>query len=1193
MITIKQDSELMTNYIPANPVPAGNRFVGIKDAHSRPACFSLSSDKKLNLIIQSDDAATLVDFGELAGIHGDVQAFNVQQSPNSDLSLCVATDEGNGTSSFWFLDKLHPRNLTGNVPKDRIVKGNGLPSIHHLFMSNFGTDGSTSTPLVFAAFQPTDRITSEQQLGFVNVAGSTVKLDTSWSLSTNPEKIIDIAFGTCDLGDGLFVLYEVGDKTKIQFKIFQGDGDDFVVEPKCPPGVRSIATFMDPELNESVLITGGDVLSSHSSDQYLSTQNEGDIIASSMNIKDLHIAQADGELRIWYTTLASSVHYYTCKTSALSKGTTTPLLPKGRAGRISPLLAAHGSGKATSYVLSVGKSGNLTLLQQDPATKIWQNYPFYHASATNLTEVKGYTLRIQAKSDQTSGDGKENERALIPNCWLRLYSSGTIRCLVNGLETELSRDGSWFRTDMEGTLHVIFETSDASCHKVFVDCFCAGTSSPRSPSDLRVLSTPPLNPSAKVIAKLSNIKSGDDLLAARTQNGERVLGQNVSKADADKAASAIAMLVGHLDKVDVRDTRKFAAHMSSLRMAQKTNLLAFQPLQLSIWDDIVDAGSEAWNWVKDRVEDVVDWACDVVDRVIDRVEEAVGKVVQMTINLGNEVYKFVLDSVTTIATGISWVFEKLGAALDKLIEWVGFLFQWDDILTTTDSLVTIFNAGLDYGQLKVGALEEKAKTWIGETKTEIKDALARIRSQNQDELSQVSKSDVSSKSDNPMEDSVAFNWVGYQIQHGGVVTNATITPPAGGGDTNDKVIAEIWDEFKNQFKVAENFVRNLSGDFIDLIKSNTWDDVTTVLSKFTDDLIDLIMDTLGNATGVILKIVRLGIGTVKSLGNFEIECPVITQLWKLATGGRPLTLFNFCALLISIPTTIIQKAVTGKKPAALKGRLTGDTFGQFLENGTVRGDSNLPGDIRALVTPAIVTTVFLSSRVTALGLIWESVSGGFDSSLMKLPVTTSMAKLSLASPIRPRLKLAGKPGGGLPVDKTPNTPWYQNVFDVIALVFETGGLIFSWPPSHMNADYVQWVDVFRWSIWLADLTNDAAIVITRAIGGVKDLERHVTKWWRAIITMVTTTPKFLMELAIVFNDYIVRNETVPALIRHIVEAVLALAGDLGFIVAAATDEVKGAEEFFYSGVGVFVGCSGVRAGLKLVDYALEDHKAES
>jgi hypothetical protein len=107
--------------------------------------------------------------------------------------------------------------------------------------SNFSVAGSSSPPLVFAAFQPPDRITKTEDLGFLNITGSTAILDSSWSLSTNADKILDIAFGTCDLGDGVFVLYEASGKTKIQFKIIRGDSNDFVVEPKCPSGALVFA----------------------------------------------------------------------------------------------------------------------------------------------------------------------------------------------------------------------------------------------------------------------------------------------------------------------------------------------------------------------------------------------------------------------------------------------------------------------------------------------------------------------------------------------------------------------------------------------------------------------------------------------------------------------------------------------------------------------------------------------------------------------------------------------------------------------------------------------------------------------------------------------------------------------------------------------------------------------------------------
>lgn len=44
----------------------------------------------------------------------------------------------------------------------------------------------------------------------------------SWSMSTNANRIVDVAFCTCRLvGDGLFILYEAGGTRKVQFKIFR------------------------------------------------------------------------------------------------------------------------------------------------------------------------------------------------------------------------------------------------------------------------------------------------------------------------------------------------------------------------------------------------------------------------------------------------------------------------------------------------------------------------------------------------------------------------------------------------------------------------------------------------------------------------------------------------------------------------------------------------------------------------------------------------------------------------------------------------------------------------------------------------------------------------------------------------------------------------------------------------------------
>lgn len=100
------------------------------------------------------------------------------------------------------------------------------------------TVASKAFPLVFLAFEPADRITKEEQLGLVDVSSvngvPVLTLNTEWKLATNPQRIVAVAFGTCRVGQGAFVLYESTTGVKLQFKTFYGR--DFTVEPVCPTG---------------------------------------------------------------------------------------------------------------------------------------------------------------------------------------------------------------------------------------------------------------------------------------------------------------------------------------------------------------------------------------------------------------------------------------------------------------------------------------------------------------------------------------------------------------------------------------------------------------------------------------------------------------------------------------------------------------------------------------------------------------------------------------------------------------------------------------------------------------------------------------------------------------------------------------------------------------------------------------------
>ena len=374
-----------------------------------------------------------------------------------------------------------------------------------------------------------------------------------------------------------------------------------------------MASFLDPDTRESILLVGGNEITALKSSEYVHPNKPGISIVtkgSSLGLKDIHVSTLRDDLRIWYTTKAAGVQYYTTKMNALSNGRLVPLLPHGQGGQISGLLSLRSTngqqGLPVSTLVSVNKDASLLLLQQDPRSGVWQQFPFYHASKTNVMEVKGYTLRMQAKASSNSGNnGPGPDQALIPGCWLRVSSSGVIQCIINGRTASLTTTGQWFATNAQGILNILFATKDASCYKVLAEAFRPANTSEDS-SAFRLLDAPILDPSLKVVSKLECIKSPQDLRTAKTQTGEMLISTNTSDDDVKKGAAAIKLLRDQIQNLEKRDNESLKVFRSTLaHQGQKS----VYPVPF-FWDEVLHGLGDAFNWLWEKAEEAWDWIVD-------------------------------------------------------------------------------------------------------------------------------------------------------------------------------------------------------------------------------------------------------------------------------------------------------------------------------------------------------------------------------------------------------------------------------------------------------------------------------------------------------------------------------------------------------------------------------------------------------
>lgn len=416
--------------------------------------------------------------------------------------------------------------------------------------------GPYKLPMIFLAFQPPDRITSEDQLGFLDITADSsnrlnFSLDTKWKLATNPLKIIDVTFGTAPVGQGAFVLYQSTNGLRLQFRVFHGH--DFSVEVTTPKGDVAVAisllylvltaagascltSYVDPIDKNSVLLVGGDQITSFAWQQYVVPKGSGTPIATgdkSLGLKDIHLAKTEKDLTIWYTTTSNAVHYYSASLSNLDGGLLVPLLPDGAGGQVSGLLSAtstHGN-VLVNTLLSVDGNGHLTMLQQATDTGIWEAIPFYTPSSTNNMEIPSFTIRIRATDDGSNRD--ENPQ----NCQLHLTSTAQVQVIANGVSASLTQDGDWLATDSNGTLNLIVATSDLACVEIKINGF-------KSQSGLEeTIPETIVNPTKKVAQNIPQFSNGEELLNAKTQTGQRLIPDGaVDKDVANQAATAISQL---------------------------------------------------------------------------------------------------------------------------------------------------------------------------------------------------------------------------------------------------------------------------------------------------------------------------------------------------------------------------------------------------------------------------------------------------------------------------------------------------------------------------------------------------------------------------------------------------------------------------------------------------------------------------
>ena len=111
-------------------------------------------------------------------------------------------------------------------------------------------------------------------------------------------------------------------------------------------------------------------------------------------------------------------------------------------------------------------------------------------------------------------------------------------------------------------------------------------------------------------------------------------------------------------------------------------------------------------------------------------------------------------------------------AWNKVVEFVGFLFNWPDIIQTKDTLSTLITAGLKLAETKVGDARSNADDFFGNLEKKI-DGVSNTKI-SKDVSTNEKENSVGGNEVKGIQSSVAFNWATERAKNARIVSSAKV-----------------------------------------------------------------------------------------------------------------------------------------------------------------------------------------------------------------------------------------------------------------------------------------------------------------------------------------------------------------------------------------------------------------------------------
>ncbi|PYS94498.1 MAG: hypothetical protein DMF64_00545 [Acidobacteria bacterium] len=939
---ITYSSELMSNFKQAEVASAEAKFEALQTDDGNALLFSVGTDGVFYVTQETPGQATGWDKTDLStmlkrdfgGQTPKTRTFAVSQNRKSgkiDLALVVTVPD----NDYLYLSLDNSASDTGWVsnpswvrfPYDDTAHPLSKVSVVNVFISQ-ASDGE------YIAVDTLRNPTSGVQVVFRHFIDPTKKLTgQAW----NPHDVstdLDASKVSSCLGrrqgdkvDGLYTLGQIGGHTSL---IYQPLYNPF--KPKIPanPARLILPEGSAPSAIAAVAMSDSDnatdlYVACDKSLYYFPADAQKDN-AQGVKVLDHPIIEkvdrlfafaSPTQVIIWGLNRADQVFYTACDRAQIRNPAawSYPLPILQNVEQLSPYVNRADNGN--TFFAHTGLN-QLQKAVQDPETTTWkfENILLPALVTAKAQKFNSYTTRVQV-TDET-----KKPLAGVP---VNLSSSSRAGVYINNLYYVLDPTPIPVETDHTGGL-VIVE---------WVDGLRATQLQVRGDGGAPI----EINPMAKPFQKAASLNTKEKLSAAviKRQDGSTKPLIDSATSDGDKqiVAGAISNLLTAYQSLPPAGAPKLAAASAAAEEAEAPALASVPTANIMSFRVGADAAAavdlgEGFMDFSDAITvaagDLLKFLSSQVEYVFHVVKDALDKAWHFVVEIADKTYRFALDAAEKIVGALEHIFKAIKTALEDLVDYLKFLFDWDDFVRTKDVFkrLLLLHFGLVLDQ--VGEFKEDFNALITKAKHSVDD-WAGIK--HDDWQPGVKHSDQPLGFLRTLFDyGQAFSAPGmFLSQH--FIDNVHHARSTTDASTNvlDDLINRVIQALEDQGDVLVGAANRIRTELLD---DSRYEALTLgeVLKKLTAIVVDALLNTTENVVDLLIDVfVILARAAVAALDT-PIRIPVVSDILEdIGVKVESTSILDVVCMIGAVPATLAYKGIFNRAPFS-----PGDGFSDKILN---------------------------------------------------------------------------------------------------------------------------------------------------------------------------------------------------------------------------------------------------------------------